>query len=348
MKFAFAAIVLLYALKASALGDTPAYRTFNEWTVVCSNVRTCTAIGFAPQNESNAYVIVKRTGKADALPTVQFTVISEGAPRDRKLSVVLHGLKATGVPVGPFNAISDGVYARATMTGPIVKIFTDALVNATSLTISLVDKPSPSENGTVLLRGSAAALRWMDATQLRAGTVTALVARGPAPPSSIPAAPPLPSFAAVHMRATTPPHAPGPNPITNANLNCKLSKTLWLDLSNGHTARGECASVGAYNVAYRFFLNNDGTWKPVVFYASMQSPSGFPGELGFPHLSEDGLLLSSFVKFIGVGTCGESSDWVWTGSAFRLRRYAEMRECRGVEFEDWPALFESSVHAAKP
>ncbi|HWU14831.1 MAG TPA: DUF1176 domain-containing protein, partial [Caulobacter sp.] len=53
-------------------------------------------------------------------------------------------------------------------------------------------------------------------------------------------------------------------------------------------------------------------------------------------------ILTAYGKGRGVGDCGESSEWVWTGDAFALFRATTMPVCRGYGY-DWPIVFRAEV-----
>lgn len=74
-----------------------------------------------------------------------------------------------------------------------------------------------------------------------------------------------------------------------------------------------------------------------------RAASAYADLLANPELSSDGFLLSGFAKGIDLGTCGETSDWVWTGSEFRLFHATEMRECNVVPRQNWPTLYEARL-----
>jgi hypothetical protein len=52
-------------------------------------------------------------------------------------------------------------------------------------------------------------------------------------------------------------------------------------------------------------------------------------------------ILSAYDKGRGVGDCGDSHEWAWTGQAFALTREAFMPVCRGQS--DWPISFQAKV-----
>jgi hypothetical protein len=45
----------------------------------------------------------------------------------------------------------------------------------------------------------------------------------------------------------------------------------------------------------------------------------------------------------GLGDCGATGKYVWTGSMFALASYAAMGPCRGVPSQDWPILWRARV-----
>ena len=52
-------------------------------------------------------------------------------------------------------------------------------------------------------------------------------------------------------------------------------------------------------------------------------------------------IMVTFAKARGIGDCGDVTDWIWDGKAFRVISQDTMPACRGVLSDDWPALFVS-------
>jgi len=119
---------------------------------------------------------------------------------------------------------------------------------------------------------------------------------------------------------------------------------MWFALAGGAKLRGVCSEGGAYNFVFRFFVVGTGRPVPANFRIPWRAPSADDASLVNPSLSKDGLILSSFTKGIGVGVCGEGADWIWTGTQFRLFRFIEMRECRGLPSEDWPVVYRARMN----
>jgi hypothetical protein len=331
----------LFAVLVPGLASADAYRTYGNWSVICDNRRTCTAIGYAPENESNAFIKITRSGRADAAPSVELAVEIDGPSRDRKLDAIVHGGSSGRIPVGPLNATSDGAYAHAIIPPPISYIWISALREASSVSIRLVDRPTPNEHGSVSLDGSAAALLSMDDQQHRVHTRTALASHGNRPLSTIPAPPAAPLLRPMRITALPTPPSPGPSLVANVDPICGSAPEMWMSVS-GRTIRGVCTEGGAYNIVYRYFFVGPNGATPVPFHVPAGlAPSG--DVLVNPSLSSDGLILSQFSKGIGLGTCGIAQDWMWTGNGFTLFRSAEMRDCRGVISPDWPVEYQAKM-----
>jgi hypothetical protein len=313
----FAAFAFVLAL-LPVVAYAQTYATHGDWSIVCDNQVTCTATGYAAEFDANAYVIVRQDAGRGAKPTILLDVQSDGPARDRKLEAIIEGPRGR-TPIGPLNAVSDGALAQAVIPPPISAIVVNALRSAHAIRIRLVDRPHADEVGTVRLDGFAIAMHAMDVQQGRVTTIQ-----------------PVPVVAAMRMRELRNPPKHPPVLVRNADAICGGVPDMWYTLAPGRTLRGVCTDGGAYNFAFRFFLISAGGTVPATFRVPWRDTTD---TLVNPSVSKDGLILSSFNKGIGLGTCGEASDWVWDGRAFRLFRFAEMRECRGMESSDWPVLY---------
>ncbi len=252
---------------------------------------------------------------------VELAVQSDGKPRARKLTVRVSGGTQRALTVGPLDAVADGYVAQAIIPAPVSLIFIHALHGARTAEIRLVDHAAADECSTVLLADSSAALRSLHAQQSRGGIIAA------------------PAIVARTMRVLPTPNAPRPNLVPGADPICSSAPEIWIGLGAGMTLRGVCSEGGAYNLAYRFFRVDGGRREPVAFRIPWRAASPDDRGLVNPQLSADGLLLSGFSKGIGLGTCGDASDFVWTGHGFRLFHYTEMRDCLGMTSDNWPVLY---------
>ncbi len=138
-------------------------RSFGAWGIACDNGGYCTAVSMAPDDSSIAElsVVVERGPAADAPVTV--TIGSPGAPVKRVVVAI------DGTPLASGNPGDD---QRFTVTGPVAMTLARRLATGTAMTARLDGRTIP-----VVITGAAAALRYADAQQGRAGTPGA-VARG--------------------------------------------------------------------------------------------------------------------------------------------------------------------------
>jgi hypothetical protein len=181
--------------------------------------------------------------------------------------------------------------------------------------------------------GASAAMRWMDEQQKRVGTVTALVATGPAPASAVPAPPPLPV-----VTQAVPSGALG-KPLTKeqvAAIQEEYAECTDEDLDNkveyaridSRTTLAIVTAVcgsGAYNYyGIPMLIRDDGTRE----HADLDKDEGdITMNLSWDDKTH---VLSSYFKGRGLGDCGGGNDWVWDGTRFRVILQKAMGECQGA------------------
>jgi hypothetical protein len=312
--------------------------SFKDWTVVCDNLRTCQVAGFAPEDsESSAMLRLSRAGQAGAPAQVEIDLSGDGGPEGKAPTLAVDGRVVMTAPAA--SASGDGGFVLTlddAQVGPLL----GAARNGTVLSIRAGDK----DLGQVSLAGMVAALRYVDEQQKRAGTVTAMVAKGPAPAASVPAPPPLPVLHAASAIAQT--GLPSKPPAAVAALAAKTECDVEPD-------RGEPPQVsrlsadkvlwqvpcwtGAYNFSSLFVIvDKAGRASPAVLEGA---DDGVAVNAGYDPKTR---ILSAYGKGRGVGDCGNSSAWVWTGGAFALSQATVMPVCRGYG-PDWPIVFQAKV-----
>jgi hypothetical protein len=282
-----------------------ALKTFGDWTVGCDNGGRCAMASLLPE------------GAFGDGPTMMLT--RDPGPAGRY-----------GVEAG-----DDGNPPRFTVDGRAVAGDADAIAaamaNGTALTLA-------GQAGKVSLKGVNAALRYIDAAQGRVGTVTATIAKGTAAAATVPAAPALPTVAALRLE---PSDAKLPAAVT-AEMNrigqCEMGDGVDATPTIAKAPDGKLlvvlpCSAGAYNVIGALFVV-DGT---KVTPAQADAPAGFD-ETGADSQTPvhsvvngdfDGNVLTSYAKGRGLGDCGVSQRFAWDGARYRLVEQSEMGECRG-------------------
>ncbi|MBR7620476.1 DUF1176 domain-containing protein [Phenylobacterium sp. 20VBR1] len=330
MKAMIAALLgVLMATSAQA-----ASKSFQDWTVVCDNTRECSAFGFAEEGaDDRPFLHVQRPAAAGAAPVARLVLASEsGAP-------TRWAVRVDGKPVAGLAPKAEGD-ADVVLTPSQTAALLGAIRNGKRLTLA----PGRSD---ILLTGAAAALRWMDDQQQRAGTLTALVAKGPGPASAVPAPPPVPLVRpgpAVSQSNLPEKLWPGMRAKLGEDCDASLSAEdydpIIARLSPGVILYGELCYRGAYNEIYGFLLADEKGGH--VRLAQIPNLDGATTHLlmnvGFDPETQT---LSNFEKGRGIADCGGAYSWVWDGKAFRISDQLEMPACRGLGADEWPQLFRS-------
>ena len=308
-----------------AAPDPTEARTFEDWTVACDNGGQCSMASLSPE-DGDFYPVnlaVTRDAGPDGAISVTLQPNQDGVSPAR--------IAIDGAPVGgAFPAVSDGT---TSLTGNAAAAIAYALAIGHTLTVR---DPGGAPIARLSLAGASAALRFIDAAQGRADTVTAIVAKGNDPATAVPAEPALPVIVAA-------PVATG-SPQIDAMMVAELKKRAECDdlmirdlapeaypLGEGATLVLIPCSAGAYNLSSAVFVLEDGKAAP----AKVDAPTGFTENGVVATIPEvvngsvaDGVL-TSYAKARGLGDCGVQQDFVWDGTMLRLAEQAEMGECRG-------------------
>lgn len=317
--------MLTIALLLAALQAVPTpgpEKAFGDWEVACDNIRACEMTSLVREDaewpeDGPLGVSVAREGGAAA----EFAVTVDTAEAKGPVSLRIDGSEL--VRAVPTNG---GIRFSGAEAGRIVA----AMASGAAMQIEHGGKRLM----TVSLSGSSAALRFMDAEQGRAGTVTAAFAKGSKPASSVPAAVAPPQVAA--LRASGMPaviteamqaqmekladcgdeRGDEPQEVTTAALGGGATLALLPCMSGAYNTllvpfvvRGR--SVAVAEIDY----SNEGTDSaPMLFNAWWEA---------------DRSILSTRGKGRGIGDCGESAEYVWDGFRFRLIELRSMEQCRG-------------------
>ncbi|MDO8901624.1 MAG: DUF1176 domain-containing protein [Phenylobacterium sp.] len=334
-----AATALVFAHAGAAFADSG---SFGDWAVVCDNGRTCTAMGFGDLGEmgSSALLLLTRDAEAQAPPRVSLITAGTAATT---LALSVDGVTPPGLAALPATPMADDDERRITeLTPDQTRALLAVLANGRTLT--LVEGRNPA--AAISLRGSSAALRFVDDRQKRAGTVSALVARGARPASETPAPPAIPRVTAAPAVAQTRLPAMPTSALQGRLTDCDddIAELGFAPevarLGQGRLFWGIVCSRGAYNVIYRLFLTDDRGGD--VRALELSYPSGeTTSELMNISFEPATQTLSNFDKGRGLGDCGAITRWVWTGEAFTLQHQVLMPECQGVKPDQWPVSYRS-------
>lgn len=310
---------LTFALPAAAQTVKPgALKTYRDWTVGCDNGGRCKAVALAPED-----------GAADEWPVFMLSIERQAGPA----GAVTIGLSGQEEAKPPVAILIDGKPA-ATMrgkaiTGAEASRLAAALAGGTRATIRAGGKSAVNS-----LAGLSAALRYIDAEQKRAGTVGALVAKGPAPDTA--AAPALPVVRAVAATGKAGSLSPTRLAALRKAAECGIADyndtppaPEFHALGGGETLVLLPCDSGAYNfISSLYVIGRDGKVRP----AQTDAPAGMDPDARVPSVVNGSFergILSSYAKGRGIGDCGVSQQFAWDGRRFRLIEQSEMGECRG-------------------
>lgn len=295
-------------------------KTFGDWIVGCDNIRRCAMASLGPDGGD--------------FPAVTMQVARNAGP-DGGFEIAL-GSTANDTPTPATLVVGERRFAVAGdgLTGAAARDLAAAIANGD--TLAVLDAKGAT-TGRISLKGANAALRYIDAGQGRAGTVTAIVARGARPASVVSAPAPLPRVKAVAFTGT-------PTALTPAQVTA-MRRTAQCDadlpsaaprlhaLADGTTLVLLPCSAGAYNEIDALFVVRDGKAAP----AMVDAPAGFDAtgaDSETPVRSVvngdvEGGALTSYAKGRGLGDCGVRQRFVWDGERLRLIEQSAMGECRG-------------------
>lgn len=283
-------------------------KTFRDWVVACDNTLRCLALSLAESNEFAGMVRIER----DA-----------GPPGEVVMAFAVEGSN-------PVDVVVDG--ARAVRGAEAASVAAAVAAGAKlELRVAGADTAAPS------LAGSSAALRYIDDIQKRAGTTTAIVAKGSAPASSVPAAPAAPLIGRVPPDANARPSPLSAEERAAFPREDGCSDEIELSfLSATHTLALVACEGGRYNTPYSVLVGSGEAGRRTFADARFDWGPG-PGVAG-----EDGATLYNAGwdaakgrlagSFLGraLADCGDGKDYVWDGAQFRLIGATIMTECRGA------------------
>jgi len=292
--------------------------TFRDWIVGCDNGGTCRAMYVSDTIE----VFIDRSAEPHAIPTI----------------TVIPALKVS--KPGPASIAIDGRFLIK-LTEELAPLelrdaSNDQFMSALAAGLSM-DLHIGGQIVRASLRGSAAALRYIDEKQGRAGTVTALVARGPRAAETVPQPPALPERKA----------APVLRDGKLEPLTADEQRRIRAVTDCGDDGRGDAAEIkplspvaslvlapcgrGPYNALYAVLIATgtagQRTFEPASFDVA-SAVRGAPSRLYNAVWNADVGVLSDDYWGNSVSTCGSGGSYVWDGARFRQTSFNSMWECR--------------------
>ncbi len=320
-------ILLVLAAAAAQIGTLQSYK---DWIVGCDNVRVCQANALQPADSGDDALML--TINRGALPN---DIATLNVPLPEKTVLGAHfTLRVDGASAAAFTA-------RTTESAslPLNGALLSALGNGQR---AMLFDATGNKQAEASLAGLAAALRYMDDQQKRAGTVGALKATGSKPNADVPA-PPVAPLIVVPVPSSKPPRTIGVKQATELigadNAACDYAtgkvepRAFRLDATHSLVLIEHPCGNGAYNFFTSVYvLDEAGPPRPAQFDfppGMGEAPADGSGELTNGDWDPKGNRLSSYEKGRGLGDCGTSESFAWDGARFRLVEQSAMGECRG-------------------
>jgi hypothetical protein len=336
------AAALLCAAALPATSATPVQRVFSDWTVTCDNGLRCMAMAGA--ENGGRLLAIERDAGPGAVPTIELA----GAGVDFVDATALR------FPAPQWLHQEDGGFqARSTRDLAAAQRFIDAIRNGSRLHAA-----GDGEDAPISLRGLSAALLFIDDAQGRLGTRGALLRRGDAPETKVPAAPTLPVLRA----------APAPRPLAPADADRLVAAVRQQQAAA--LAKEECdddapRSDQAWALTDTDALVHLGCWmgayqgSGLLFRVPRVQPApavriALPSVPGEPPITTPTSAeydpatgeLHHYAKGRGLGDCGQLAHWVFDGGDFVLAQYTSMEQCTGVHSDHWPTRWRSRTPTA--
>lgn len=334
-------MLLLAAVAASATSRPGELKTFTDWAVGCDNGWRCQAGSLFPEPpdydlDAAASMTILRDPGAGSEPTVAIEFDSDLSGAE---TVWIDGQAIGGGTVNAKGASIDyDTQAAAALAAAMLKGRMLEVRNAAGLPIAHIS-----------LAGISAALRYMDDRQRRAGTRSALVARGSA--TAVPMPPPLP---VIHSGAeggtafvATPAEIAAARAENGCDGHADSPRTEVHVLDRAHSLLLLYCSAGAYNDNMLALVASAAGGARRIVPASFDLPRDWSemrgGETDLVNASYDESLglLSSHALGRGIGDCGNAVTMAWDGKRFRLAEASAMDACRGNR--NWITLWRATV-----
>lgn len=333
-------------------------REFRDWTATCDNGNACYAFGFAPDFDAG-WVRISMAPGPDAEPVVAFGLWAEDFFKGR----------STGAPPPAVALLIDGRSHAGTLAeaadedAPIGEIRAGARAAVAAIASARSMEILAGDTAAISTSGASAALLWIDERQGRLGTTTALIRRGDRPASSVPSPPPLPAVRAAPAADQTgfgddKQSLPAPLKALPAVRDClaESEPVEWVArnvMSARLDARTELWAVpcgsGAYNVTHLWYLTGPGGRdpRPADLLGSGGGRTGEQADVWPDNSTINGgyapnaRSIVAFSKGRGIGDCGTTQTWVWTGRRFDLQSERSMGHCAGAPWDYWPTTWRS-------
>lgn len=340
------------AAEDSAPGDwtAPEVAEFADWSVACDNARECTAVSVSreyvariSQGDPGDYAQPKLWVKRAAGPGARLRVFLDttvwGEAGGGEAPATLHVYtECDGDCTGRAYRLIALEPGRLELAPADVPAFLAESVTTSRAATRLA---GGEMHGIITTAGMTAALRFIDESQQRRGTLTAAYAKGPKPARSVPPAPPRDRVRVTRGEEV---EAYGTSATEAALFVARARDCPDVDLDgpDPHRARYRLASG-----QYLWALGCSGNPHAPRRLWLIETPGQGIADASFPRPEQGRAALmgvlpdSAFDPASGLLTayagrmCGWRRRWAWTGAAFEMVDAVEMPACYGIPLNQW-------------
>ncbi len=326
----------------SALALEAVKNSYKDWEVSCDIYNICTASTASIETKEGMQKDVFSLQRGEYQDYWEISLIANKAEPDQQglINVSIDDGEldfATGQDFAAYGALNQYYFLEEK-----AQILLDSLKPANNLTISFSDEAGNNQNRKFSLSGLSAALLFIDEKQNQINI------------KHIAGKPPRDK-----MLVTSREPEPFPNYLLAEHKNPKFSgcdaidelaqgsdiESFRLDATN--TLFLVPCTAGAYNFSSVAYIKDEFETKMQLF-ATYWGENGWSGTqyLVNPYFDEKTKIIGDFYKGRGIGDCGTTGVWQWSGYSFRLLEYRAKSECGGEiddaeEVGDFPIIYQA-------
>jgi hypothetical protein len=340
-------------------------KDYRDWSVSCSNIKTCTAVSISGLNEMGVsarprgvraetemgWLWLELEAGPAAKPRIIYSAMFTSAqptPKDGSLRIV--GRDGRPLANGNFILTPDESGASLLPSADVDRFIASAK-NGHAVVYSI--GTSRQAQSFASLSGFVAALRAIEVTQGRTGTAAAWIDKGKSPRERVPPAPAAPivnavAFTKLSARTTVPKSV-----LERRKAECDDSERYdpggqgieGFNLGKGRTLWSVPCGAGAYNAWSKFYLQQGNTSVMPHPFLGPERPASDENAHSLVNVNiepETGQI-SAFSKGRGIADCGTAETHTWDGTRFVLTTLIEMNACSGLIPDFWPQRIKTEV-----
>jgi len=340
-------------------------KDYRDWSVSCSNIKTCTAVSISGLNEMGVsarprgvraetemgWLWLELEAGPAAKPKIIYSAMyteAQPTPKDGSLRIV--GRDGRPLANGTFLLTPDESGASLLPSADVDR-FIGLAKNGHAVVFS--SGANRQVQSFASLSGFVAALRAIEAAQGRTGTAAAWIDKGKLARDRVPPAPAVPSIHAVAFTKLSTRTTIPKSVRDSRKAECDDSERYdpggqgieGFSLGKGQILWSVPCGAGAYNAWSKFYLHQgNAAVVPHPFLGPERTASDEDAHsLVNVSIEPETGQISAFSKGRGIGDCGTAETHTWDGTRFILTTMIEMNACSGLLPDLWPQRIKTEV-----